>query len=65
MNQMFDKRLVGLIIIVGIVAGLVGSFYTHLLHYIQHFVYGYTTSEGLTFGQAVARVAPEYRFLTI
>ena len=35
----FDKRLIGLIIIVGFIAGLVGASYTHLLHGIQHFVY--------------------------
>ena len=55
---MLDKRLLGLIIIVGLVAGLIGSFYTHLLHYIQHFMYAYSTSEGLSFGQAVARISP-------
>lgn len=62
---MLDKRLLGLIIIVGLVAGLIGSFYTHLLHYIQHFMYAYSTSDGLTFGQAVARVSPEHRLLAL
>lgn len=65
MIEMLDKRLVGLLIIVGIVAGLVGAFYTHLLHYIQHFVYQYSSADGLTFGQAVARIEPEYRFLIL
>lgn len=32
----FDKRLIGLIIIVGFIAGLVGASYTHLMHSIQH-----------------------------
>ena len=62
---MLDKRLLGLIIIVGLVAGLIGSFYTHLLHYIQHFMYAYSTSEGLSVGQAVARVSPEHRLLAL
>lgn len=65
MNTMFDKRLLGLIIIVGFVAGLVGAFYTHLLHYIQHVMYNYSTAEGLTFGQAVARVTPEHRVIVL
>src|SRR3712207_5158846 len=65
MNTMFDKRLLGLIIIVGFVAGLVGAFYTHLLHYIQHVMYNYSTAEGLTFGQAVARVTPEHRVIAL
>lgn len=65
MNTMFDKRLLGLIIIVGFVAGLVGAFYTHLLHYIQHVMYNYSTAEGLTFGQAVARATPEHRVIAL
>lgn len=62
---MLDKRLLGLVIIVGLVAGLIGSFYTHLMHYIQHFMYAYSISDGLTFGQAVARVSPEHRLLAL
>lgn len=62
---MLDKRFLGLIIIVGLVAGLIGSFYTHLLHYIQHFMYAYSASDGLSFGQAVARVSPEHRLLAL
>lgn len=37
--MIYDKRFIGLIIIVGFIAGLVGASYTHLLHGIQHFVY--------------------------
>ena len=40
----FDKRLIGLIIIVGFIAGLVGASYTHLMHSIQHFVYNYSSA---------------------
>ncbi len=65
MNSMFDKRLLGLIIVVGVVAGLIGAFYTHLLHYIQHFMYHYSDSDHLSFGQAVARVSPEYRVMAL
>ena len=65
MFTMLDKRLFGLIIIVGIVAGLVGSFYTHLMHFIQHFIYDYSAADGLYFGQAVARVSPEHRLFAL
>lgn len=65
MNSMFDKRLLGLIVVVGFVAGLIGAFYTHLLHYIQHVMYSYSTSDHLSFGQAVARVSPEYRVIAL
>ena len=54
----FDKRLIGLIIIVGFIAGLVGASYTHLLHGIQHFVYHYSAADHMSFGAAVARVSP-------
>ena len=54
----FDKRLIGLIIVVGFIAGLVGASYTHLLHGIQHFVYHYSSADHMSFGAAVARVSP-------
>lgn len=53
--MIFDKRFIGLIIIVGFIAGLVGASYTHLLHGIQHFVYNYSSSDHLSFGAAVAQ----------
>ena len=44
---MLDKRLLGFrLIIVGLVAGLIGSFILSLMHYIQHFMYAYSTSDG-------------------
>ena len=61
----FDKRLIGLIIIVGFIAGLVGASYTHLLHGIQHFVYHYSSADHMSFGTAVARVSPVERYLFI
>ncbi|GCL67018.1 hypothetical protein [Veillonella tobetsuensis] len=56
---MLDKRLLGLIIIVGLVAGLIGSFYTHLLHYIQHFMYAYSTSDGLSLAMGAALITQQ------
>ena len=61
----FDKRLIGLIIIVGFIAGLVGASYTHLMHGIQHFVYNYSTADHLSFGAAVARVSPIERLIPL
>ncbi|ETS93642.1 chloride channel protein [Veillonella sp. AS16] len=61
----FDKRLIGLIIIVGFIAGLVGASYTHLLHAVQHFVYHYSAADHLSFGAAVARVAPMERLFAL
>ena len=46
----FDKRLIGLIIVVGFIAGLVGASYTHLMHSIQHFVYNYSSADHMSFG---------------
>ena len=57
----FDKRVIGLIIIVGFIAGLIGAFYTHLLHGIQQFVYNYSAADHLSF---VAAVADSYTHLT-
>ncbi|MDU2165827.1 MAG: chloride channel protein [Veillonella sp.] len=61
----FDKRLIGLIIIVGFIAGLVGASYTHLLHGIQHFVYHYSSADHMSFGAAVARVSPVERLIPL
>ena len=63
--MIFDKRFIGLIIIVGFIAGLVGASYTHLLHGIQHFVYNYSSAEHLSFGAAVARVSPIERLIPL
>jgi len=63
--MIFDKRFIGLIIIVGFIAGLVGASYTHLLHGIQHFVYNYSSSDHLSFGAAVARVSPVERLIPL
>ena len=52
----FDKRLIGLIIVVGFIAGLVGASYTHLMHSIQHFVYNYSSADHMSFGAAVASI---------
>ena len=60
---MLDKRLLGLVIIVGLVAGFIGFFFTPFFHFIQHFFFFFFSSESLTFFQAVARVSPENRFL--
>ena len=61
----FDKRVIGLIIIVGFIAGLIGAFYTHLLHGIQQFVYNYSAADHLSFGAAVARVSPLERLIPL
>ena len=61
----FDKRLIGLIIIVGFIAGLVGASYTHLMHSIQHFVYNYSSADHMSFGAAVARVSPVERLIPL
>ena len=61
----FDKRVIGLIIIVGFIAGLVGASYTHLMHSIQHIVYNYSTADHLSFGAAVARVSPIERLVPL
>ena len=64
-SMAFDKRLIGLIIIVGFIAGLVGAFYTHLLHGIQQFVYHYSAADHMSFGAAVARVSPLERLIPL
>ena len=61
----FDKRLIGLIIVVGFIAGLVGASYTHLMHSIQHFVYHYSSADHMSFGAAVARVSPVERLIPL
>ncbi len=63
--MIYDKRFIGLIIIVGFIAGLVGASYTYLLHGIQHFVYNYSSADHLSFGAAVARVSPIERLIPL
>ena len=63
--MIYDKLFIGLIIIVGFIAGLVGASYTHLLHGIQHFVYNYSSADHLSFGAAVARVSPIERLIPL
>ena len=51
---MEDRKVIFLVLITGLVAGVIGSFYIHLMHFVQHLVYAYSAADGLDFGQAVA-----------
>lgn len=62
---MEDRKVVFLVLITGLVAGVIGSFYIHLMHFVQHVVYAYSAADGLDFGQAVARVSPEHRLAAL
>ena len=62
---MEDRKVVFLVLITGLVAGVIGSFYIHLMHFVQHLVYAYSAADGLDFGQAVARVSPEHRLAAL
>ena len=62
---MEDRKVVFLVLITGFVAGVIGSFYIHLMHFVQHLVYAYSAADGLDFGQAVARVSPEHRLVAL
>ena len=62
---MEDRKVIFLVLITGLVAGVIGSFYIHLMHFVQHVVYAYSAADGLDFGQAVARVSPEHRLAAL
>ena len=62
---MEDRKVVFLVLITGLVAGVIGSFYIHLMHFVQHLVYAYSAADGLDFGQVVARVSPEHRLAAL
>ena len=62
---MEDRKVVFLVLITGLVAGVIGSFYIHLMHFVQHLVYAYSAADGLDFGQAVARVSTEHRLAAL
>lgn len=55
---MEDRKVIFLVLITGLVAGVIGSFYIHLMHFVQHLVYAYSAADGLDFGQAVAEYLP-------
>lgn len=48
---MEDRKVIFLVLITGLVAGVIGSFYIHLMHFVQHVVYAYSAADGLDFGQ--------------
>ena len=62
---MEDRKVIFLVLITGLVAGVIGSFYIHLMHFVQHLVYAYSAADGLDFGQAVARVSTEHRLAAL
>lgn len=55
---MLDRKVFGLVVLVGIFAGIVGIIFTNLLHVIQHFTFGYND---LSFGVGVAQASGERR----
>lgn len=55
---MLDRKVFGLVVLVGIFAGIVGIVFTDLLHVIQHFTFGYND---LSFGVGVAQASGERR----
>lgn len=55
---MLDRKVFGLVVLVGIFAGIVGTVFTNLLHVIQHFTFGYND---LSFGVGVAQASGERR----
>ena len=58
---MLERKTFGLVVLVGIFAGLVGIVFTNLLHVIQHAMYNYSTADGYSFGVGVAQVSGEHR----
>lgn len=55
---MLERKVFGLVVLVGIFAGIVGIVFTNLLHVIQHFTSGYND---LSFGVGVAQASGERR----
>ena len=55
---MLERKVFGLVVLVGIFAGIVGIVFTNLLHVIQHFTFGYND---LSFGVGVAQASGERR----
>lgn len=56
---MLDRKVFGLVVLVGIFAGIVGIVFTNLLHVIQHFTFGYND---LSFGVGVAQASGDVVF---
>ena len=58
---MLERKVFGLVVLVGIFAGIVGIVFTNLLHVIQHLTFGYSAAEHLSFGVGVAQASGERR----
>lgn len=58
---MLERKIFGLVVLVGIFAGIVGILFTNLLHVIQHVMYSYSTADGYSFGMGVAQVSGLHR----
>lgn len=54
------------LIYIGIIAGLIGTCLTYLLHYIQHFAFGYgLNGEDMSFREGVLQSSPERRWMVL
>lgn len=62
---MINKRILSLLILTGVMAGLVGIAFTNLMHFIQHATYNYTEADHFSFGMGVAHVSPEHRVVAL
>ncbi|WP_298704940.1 chloride channel protein [uncultured Veillonella sp.] len=62
---MINKRILSLLVLTGIMAGLVGIGFTNLMHFIQHLTYNYTEADHLSFGLGVANASPEHRVIAL
>lgn len=63
MNTLLPRRVLAVLLLVGMVAGCVGIGLTHLLHAVQQLVFqGSLHSEHIPFRQLVQAASPLHRF---
>ena len=63
MNTLLPRRVLAVLLLVGMVAGCVGIGLTHLLHAVQQLVFqGSLHSEHIPFRQLVQAASPQHRF---
>ena len=62
---MLDRKVFGLVVLTGIMAGIVGIVFTNLLHVVQHLVYNYSSVDGYSFGVGITHVSGVHRLFAL
>lgn len=62
----FNLRFYLSLIYIGVIAGIIGTCLTFILHHVQHFAFGYGLGgEEMSFREGVSQTAPERRWVVL